>query len=835
MPTLFSRGTNNRLPDGVYTREYLFDQAEHAWADGNSQDIGIAFMRLSNVGTYSRLVGTRETDNLITAFFEVLSKRLGKKAVIANDGHASALALVPREQIAHITEDLAREIATRSNEVSIELRAGWCGYSPDYDARGAVERARFAYNDIAFEDRTVVRFFDDVEGSYNRRRYVVDHLDDAIARGEIRAYAQPIVRILTGRVSDVEILARWESEAFGTIYPSEFVPLLEEFRQIHKLDVAIINLACAQWAEARAEGIAVPFGINLSRLDFELCDIYQVVREVMRAHNVPVHMVHVEVTESASTGREDVLRAGIRRFREAGFRIYMDDYGTGYSSLSGLLDNNYDVMKLDKSLIDDIETNERSRVLVADAISMAKRLGMQTLCEGIESLEQLLFLKMVGCEKGQGYFFGKPISHERVMERLRSESDHYEEEEYGDYLDAIGRVNLVDGTNAETQGVEAAVFLDNTPVAITEATNGHIYLLENNVAFDDFLRKIGVASYEEAVEKISAGDGLIRKRFAYAASFCKETGKSQTVDFVLGGFFSTVTLSHVASTPERDAYLIKASTISSSFDIGRQHNLEQAAPFLYSTYKRIDLFDLETGASTNLYLSAPLLRNRKMAGLILSEIREFCDINIHPEDRPYFMDFYDLATLNQRIEASGGNHVSSILRTRAPEGGYSDHIYTLIPMTISGKRQVLSTCRAIDSTTESSHLYSGDARISDADLLKAVLEGTDRYVFWKDTKRRFLGANQAFLDYYGFSSIDEILGKTDDEVGWHVDNKPFRDDELRVLAGETILRARGTCYDRNELRKIEANKRPIIVSGRIVGLLGYFRDLGPAEEERRPS
>ena len=68
-----------------------------------------------------------------------------------------------------------------------------------------------------------------------------------------------------------------------------------------------------------------------------------------------------------------------------------------------------------------------------------------------------------------------------------------------------------------------------------------------------------------------------------------------------------------------------------------------------------------------------------------------------------------------------------------------------------------------------------------------------------------------------------------------MDNKPFRDDELRVLAGETILRARGTCYDRNELRKIEANKRPIIVSGRIVGLLGYFRDLGPAEEERRPS
>ena len=155
-------------------------------------------------------------------------------------------------------------------------------------------------------------------------------------------------------------------------------------------------------------------------------------------------------------------------------------------------------------------------------------------------------------------------------------------------------------------------------------------------------------------------------------------------------------------------------------------------------------------------------------------------------------------------------------------------------MAVNGKRQVISTLREVDVGSLNSFQSSGDVRISDAVLLDAVMEGIDRYVFWKDTHRRFLGANQAFLEYYGLSSLSEILGKTDEEIGWHDVNQPFRDDELRVLQGEVVKRVRGTCYSRNELRIIETNKRPIIVGGEVVGLLGYFRDLGPAEEEFRP-
>jgi PAS domain S-box-containing protein len=223
-----------------------------------------------------------------------------------------------------------------------------------------------------------------------------------------------------------------------------------------------------------------------------------------------------------------------------------------------------------------------------------------------------------------------------------------------------------------------------------------------------------------------------------------------------------------------------------------------------------------------------------MAGIMLPEIREFCDRNVHPADRTAFMNFYDMSTLDERVRDREGAYDVIVLRARVSPTKYTDHIFTLIPMTVEGRRLVLSTARAIDTGASNSYQVSGDSRISDTVLLKAVLDGIDRYVFWKDDQRRFLGANQAFLDYYGFSSLDAIVGKTDEEVGWHVDNEPFMLDEERVLQGDVVQRARGTCYDRNELRHIEANKRPIEVSGEIVGLLGYFRDLGPAEEERRP-
>lgn len=828
----FLRNNWNRLPEGMVLKEVFCERVDKMLAGDYDRTLGIAYFRLFGVGSYSLLEGIQAADELISAFTTGVSKAFGRDGMVARDSSVAFVALAHKDRLEEMGADL-KEIVRRYDETGcVGLKVGYCSLGSDYGARGALERAHFALDSIAYDPNAVVCILDDqLCLSFDKRRYIIDHLDDAIERGEICAYVQPIVRVITGRICEVEILSRWESERFGLISPVEFVPLLERSRQIHKLDATVIRLACKQWHDAHDLGVAVPFGINLSRLDFELCDIFEVVLSAMREYDVPVDQVHIELTESAAERSTQLLLEGVERFHRAGFTVYMDDYGTGYSSLSGLRNSYYGVVKLDKSLIDDIEVDERSRVIVADAVSMIKRLHMQTLCEGVETLEQLRFLRMVGCEKAQGFFFGKPVDHAQIMERLVKESERQDEVGLGSYLDAVGRVNLIDGTRADVQGVEAAVFMGGTPVAVVEIMSHRVYLLAGNAAFSDYLHAIGMGSFDEMLSTISAGAGEIRKRLERAAERAKHTMRRQDVDFIVGGSFSTVSIEHLAATASRDAYLVSATRVGSSDTIERKHGLDLASPFLYSIYKRIDLFDLETGTSSNLYLNAPLLRSYRMAGIAVDEVREFCDRNIHPADRARFLEFYDLSTLSERIRQSNSQYDTANIRTRIAPDKYADHIYTLIPMTIKGSKKVLSSLRPIDAGVSNDFQISGDARISDATLLQAVLEGTDRYVFWKDDQRRFLGANQAFLDYYGFKSMDEILGKTDEEVGWHEDNKPFREDELRVLRGEVVLRARGTCYDRNELRRIEANKRPIIVSGEIVGLLGYFRDLGPAEEE----
>jgi PAS domain-containing protein len=125
----------------------------------------------------------------------------------------------------------------------------------------------------------------------------------------------------------------------------------------------------------------------------------------------------------------------------------------------------------------------------------------------------------------------------------------------------------------------------------------------------------------------------------------------------------------------------------------------------------------------------------------------------------------------------------------------------------------------------------GAPTVTEHSLLMGLLETSRLCFFWKDTKRRFLGANKNFLNYYGFSDLGAILGKTDEDMGWHVHDDPFREDELAVLQGEEVRMRPGVCRRKGELRRILANKLPLRSGGRIVGLVGYFTDQGPYLED----
>lgn len=818
---------------GLLDRSSFYDRADRALRKSQEGEVSIVCLRLYNIKEYNVREGIAAGDDVLRIIARELDHAF-PRGFAAKYSVDTFLVLTRGAGVEEIVDAINDELPTHGESGGLLLDAGYIVARRDFDARASVERARYACDSIRSLDGITCRRFDDeLEVRYNKRRYVIEQLDDAIERGEIEVHCQPIVRLLTGHVCEVECLARWRSEEFGIIRPDEFVPHLERHQLIHKLDAAVVRIACAAWREAADGGFSVPFGINLSRLDFELCDIYGVVTDAMSACDVPVDQVHIEVTESALSESQELLAAGIDRFRDAGFSIYLDDFGTGYSSLRVLASESFDVVKLDMSLIRDVEENERSRVIVADAVSMAKRLGMQTLCEGVETEEQLRFLRDVGCEKGQGYLFGRPMDHDAVMERLRIEALEAEAPEMASFLDAIGQINLVDGTSAGMHGVEAATFLGTVPYAVIEVLGERVLLLAENVAFRQFRAETGAVSFEDMLEAASGGLGELRRKVRYTASKAKELGREQSLDYISNGCLCTLVLSHVSSAGDRDAYLMRATNVSKYSSLGSLDVLERSISFLYSIYKRIDLFDLEEETVRNVYLNAPLYRMEEIVDD--TDAHELIDTftvrNLHPDDAERSRAHYDLEALRERMAAGDMRHISYVARVISESGRYTEQVFTLIPMIVGGRRQFLSCLRDYDELDRELLSVARSELVPDGVLLTGVLDVADRNIFWKDDERRFLGANRAFLDFYGFKSVDEILGRNDEDMGWHEDNEPFRSDELSVLSGEYIRNAHGTCYARGVKHAIVANKLPLYSEGRIVGLVGYFADLGVCEDE----
>ena len=167
--------------------------------------------------------------------------------------------------------------------------------------------------------------------------YITENFQKALDNHYIQPFYQPVIRTLSRHLCSFEALARWIDPEIGMIYPDEFIPVLEKIQKIHLLDACIIRQACARIRISMERGEnAVPVSVNLSRLDFTLCDIFTVVDNIVREYRVPHECIYVEITESLMAEQKDMMLEIVNRFRNAGYQVWMDDFGSGYSSLNVL-------------------------------------------------------------------------------------------------------------------------------------------------------------------------------------------------------------------------------------------------------------------------------------------------------------------------------------------------------------------------------------------------------------------------------------------------------------------------------------------------------------------
>ena len=234
------------------------------------------------------------------------------------------------------------------------------------------------------------------------------NFDSAIANKEFQVYFQPQVNNRNGQIESAEALVRWFKDG-KMISPGDFIPVFEKDGLIVKLDLYMFESVCMIQHNALLNKEKVfPISINLSRASLHHDGIVNQYLAILKKYEIPSQLVPIELTESEAYYGKSFINAAMK-FSEAGFVLHLDDFGSGYSSLTSLNELPFHVLKLDKSLVDNI-TDEKGKLLIYYVTILAHGLGMQVLAEGVETKEQVTLLQAVECDTIQGFYYYKPMN-----------------------------------------------------------------------------------------------------------------------------------------------------------------------------------------------------------------------------------------------------------------------------------------------------------------------------------------------------------------------------------------------------------------------------------------
>ena len=521
---------------GLPTMSYFYELADQ-WQlnrDNVESTAVLIYMNLNGMKYYNRRYGFAEGDKLLRRFSEILVKYFGSENC-SRLGSDHFGVYTDSADIENILREIFKEFRFDTSVSSLPVRVGI--YSEKHGTLGIsteCDRAKYACDTMRNSRISGFRYFDDTMlVQMEKRQYYIDNLNKAIGEKWIQVYYQPVIRAANGRVCDEEALARWIDPVKGVVSPGEFIPVLEEAKLIYKLDLYVMEQVLEKIKIQAAEGLyVVPISVNLSRSDFDACDIVDEIRRRVDASGISRSKINIEVTESTVGKDLEYMKVQIERFRNMGFHVWMDDFGSGYSSLDMLHSIPFDLIKFDMRFMKQFAESDKSRIMLTELVRMAISLGIDTVCEGVETKEQVDFLHEIGCTMMQGYYYCSPIPMERVLERYRRGIQiGFEDPDESEYFAAIGKINLYDLAIISNEDQEAFEQYFNTiPMGILEVNAESFMLVRCNSSYRKFLMKqLGTVPIGKPVS-FEKGDGVTSRGFLNALHDCAEQGGKTLVN-----------------------------------------------------------------------------------------------------------------------------------------------------------------------------------------------------------------------------------------------------------------------------------------------------------------
>ncbi|TNJ35572.1 EAL domain-containing protein [Arenimonas terrae] len=419
---------------GLPNRALLSERLGRAIVRARRQEtrVAVLFLDLDRFKDINDSLGHAAGDRLLKAAATRLQATVGASDTVARLGGDEFTVVLEDVESIPAVERMAREILTafsmplevdERHDVSITPSLGISLY-PDH-ALVPTDLLKFA--DTAMyqakaEGRNTYQIYNETMDAESRRRAtVLASLRKALDRGEFRLVYQPRMALADGRITGVESLLRWHSAELGEIPPTVFIPLAEESGLILQIGDWVLSEALQTLKRWRSHGLnEISIGVNVSVLQLLRGNLPEQLRNLIHELGVPANRIELEVTESMVMQNAEQTTTVLNELRKLGVTLAIDDFGTGYSSLVYLKRLPIDTLKIDKEFIGDLTRDPDDEAITATVITMGHSLGLNVIAEGVESEQQLSYLREQGCDEIQGFWLSPPLDAHRCLAFIRS-------------------------------------------------------------------------------------------------------------------------------------------------------------------------------------------------------------------------------------------------------------------------------------------------------------------------------------------------------------------------------------------------------------------------------
>ncbi|HYH19428.1 MAG TPA: EAL domain-containing protein [Azospirillum sp.] len=418
---------------GLPNRTLLQDRLALAIAGArrNGTTVAVLFLDLDHFKVINDSLGHTVGDEVLKDVAVRLRQCLREGDTVGRLGGDEFIIVLPEAGTAQdvavvadrIIQSMAAPLHVKGREFTVSPSIGISLFPEDgEDVEHLIKNADAAMYQAKAAGRRALRFFTtSMDAQLNERLNLEANIRRALDLGEFRLHYQPQLHLESGQLVGLEALIRWAHPDLGMVPPGRFIPIAEESGQIASLSLWVLDEACRQASLWQADGLAARrIAVNISALQFRNAELPDQVAAALQRHDLHPSCLEVEVTEGALIRNVDMAIHILSSLKTMGVRVSIDDFGTGYSSLSYLQRFPVDTLKIDRSFISEIGTDDSDAAITKAIIGLGSNLGLTVIAEGVETEPQLDFLRRHGCHGAQGYLFSPPLPAEEITRFLRS-------------------------------------------------------------------------------------------------------------------------------------------------------------------------------------------------------------------------------------------------------------------------------------------------------------------------------------------------------------------------------------------------------------------------------